>query len=64
MKVIDKIMIDYSTRMQNNREVPDWLLKQVNGVWLAADDFNQGVQLIIDGLQDQGYIIDGLLEAL
>jgi len=62
MDMISKILEEYSTRMLNERAVPEWLLKQVNGVWMAAEDFDKGVQMIIDGLQDEGYHIDGLLE--
>ena len=64
MDMISKILEEYSTRMLNERAVPEWLLKQVNGVWMAAEDFDKGVQMIIDGLQDEGYHIDGLLEQL
>ena len=64
MDMISKILEEYSDRMKNERTVPEWLLKQVNGVWMAAEDFDKGVQMIIDGLQDEGYHIDGLLEQL
>jgi len=39
-------------------------LKQVNGVWMAADDFDKGVQMIIDGLQDERDFIDNRLEMI
>ena len=64
MKLIDKIMVEYSDRMKNQRTVPDWLLKQVNGVWMAAEDFDKGVQMIIDGLQDEKQYIMELEERL
>ena len=64
MNVIDKIMVEYSDRMKNDRDVPEWLLKQVNGVWMAADDFDKGVQMIIDGLQDEKQYIMELEEML
>ena len=64
MKLIDKIMVEYSDRMKNDRDVPEWLLKQVNGVWMAAEDFDKGVQMIIDGLQDERDWIDNRLETI
>ena len=64
MNVIDKIMVEYSDRMKNDRDVPEWLLKQVNGVWMAAEDFDKGVQMIIDGLQDEKQYIMELEEML
>ena len=64
MKLIDKIMVEYSDRIKNERAVPEWLLKQVNGVWMAADDFDKGVQMIIDGLQDEKFYIMELEERL
>ena len=64
MKLIDKIMVEYSDRMKNERAVPEWLLKQVNGVWMAAEDFDKGVQMIIDGLQDERDFIDNRLEMI
>ena len=64
MNVIDKIMVEYSDRMLNERDVPEWLLKQVNGVWMAAEDFDKGVQMIIDGLQDERDFIDNRLEMI
>ena len=64
MKLIDKIMVEYSDRMKNERAVPEWLLKQVNGVWMAAEDFDKGVQMIIDGLQDERDWIDNRLEMI
>ena len=64
MNVIDKIMVEYSDRMKNDRDVPEWLLKQVNGVWMAAEHFDKGVQMIIDGLQDERDFIDNRLETI
>ena len=64
MKLIDKIMVEYSDRMKNERAVPEWLLKQVNGVWMAAEDFDKGVQMIINGLQDEKQYIMELEERL
>ena len=64
MNVINHIMVEYSDRMLNERAVPEWLLKQVNGVWMAADDFDKGVQMIIDGLQDERDFIDNRLEMI
>jgi len=64
MDMISKILEEYSTRMLNERAVPEWLLKQVNGVWMAADDFDKGVQMIIDGLQDERDFIDNRLEMI
>ena len=57
-------MVEYSDRMLNERSVPEWLLKQVNGVWMAAEDFDKGVQMIIDGLQDERDWIDNRLEMI
>ena len=64
MDMISKILEEYSTRMLNERAVPEWLLKQVNGVWMAAEDFDKGVQMIIDGLQDERDWIDNRLETI
>ena len=64
MDMISKILEEYSTRMLNERTVPEWLLKQVNGVWMAAEDFDKGVQMIIDGLQDERDWIDNRLETI
>ena len=64
MNVINHIMVEYSDRMLNERTVPEWLLKQVNGVWMAAEDFDKGVQMIIDGLQDEKQYIMELEERL
>ena len=66
MDMISKILEEYSTRMLNERAVPEWLLKQVNGVWMAAEPktFDQGVQMIIDGLQDEKFYIMELEERL
>ena len=64
MNVINHIMVEYSDRMLNERTVPEWLLKQVNGVWMAAEDFDKGVQMIIDGLQDERDWIDNRLEMI
>ena len=64
MDMISKILEEYSDRMKNERSVPEWLLKQVNGVWMAADDFDKGVQMIIDGLQDERDWIDNRLEMI
>ena len=64
MDMISKILEEYSTRMLNERAVPEWLLKQVNGVWMAAEDFDKGVQMIIDGLQDEKQYIMELEERL
>ena len=64
MDMISKILEEYSTRMLNERTVPEWLLKQVNGVWMAAEDFDKGVQMIIDGLQDEKQYIMELEEML
>ena len=64
MNVINHIMVEYSDRMLNERAVPEWLLKQVNGVWMAAEDFDKGVQMIIDGLQDEKFYIMELEERL
>ena len=62
--MISKILEEYSDRMKNERTVPEWLLKQVNGVWMAAEDFDKGVQMIIDGLQDERDWIDNRLETI
>jgi len=64
MDMISKILEEYSDRMKNERTVPEWLLKQVNGVWMAAEDFDKGVQMIIDGLQDERDWIDNRLEMI
>jgi len=64
MDMISKILEEYSDRMKNERTVPEWLLKQVNGVWMAAEDFDKGVQMIIDGLQDEKFYIMELEERL
>jgi len=64
MDMISKILEEYSTRMLNDRDVPEWLQKQVNGVWMAAEDFDKGVQMIIDGLQDERDWIDNRLETI
>ena len=64
MNVITKIMEDYSRRMKNDREVPEFLQKQIEGIWLASEDFDRGVTLIIDGLQDERDFIDNRLEMI
>jgi hypothetical protein len=63
MKIIDTIMLRYSKLLSQEREVPQYLLKQISGVYLAAEDMERGLQLVIEGLQDEGEHIDGLLEA-
>jgi len=64
MNVITRIMENYSDRMKNDREVPPFLQKQIDGIWLAGEDFDRGVTLIIDGLYDERNYIDTLLEKL
>jgi hypothetical protein len=62
--MITRIMETYSNRMLNEREVPDYLQKQIEGIWLAGEDFDKGVQLIIDGLQDERSCIMELEEKI
>ena len=64
MNVITRIMETYSDRMKNDREVPPFLQKQIEGIWLAGEDFDRGVALIIDGLQDEKQYIMELEEML
>ena len=64
MNMISKIMEDYSNRMKNERQVPPFLQKQIEGIWLANEDFDRGVTLLIDGLQDERDWIDNRLEMI
>ena len=64
MNVINRIMETYSRTMLNEREVPPFLQKQIEGIWLAGENFDRGVSLIIDGLQDEKQYIMELEERL
>jgi len=64
MDMIKRIMETYSDRMKNDREVPEFLQKQIEGIWLASEDFDRGVTLLIDGLQDERDFIDNRLEMI
>lgn len=35
------------------KERPAWLVKQINAVHTATEDFQRGVSMLIDGLQDE-----------
>jgi len=60
--MITKIMKEYTHRMENNLEIPPFLQKQIEGVWMVGDNFDRGIQLIIDGLQDEKYYLMELEE--
>ena len=64
MNLIKKIATEHKRRTENNLKVPGWLQKQAGGIRLIPDDSSRGIQLLIDGLQDEYDYMGELLEKI
>ena len=62
--MIKQIATRYSDMITNDREVPPFLKKQADGIFLMADDFDRGITLIIDGLQDESDYLGDMIDEL
>ena len=63
MNVITRIMTTYSDMMKNDREVPPFLQKQMEAVWLSKEDPERGLMLLLDGMRDEMDYLDELINA-
>ena len=61
---VTRVLNDYSYRVTNRIPVPEFLQKQVNGIWQFKDDPERGLAMFIEGLQQEKEVIEEVENSL